>query len=144
MKDEIYRVAGRHGLNVTLVANTWMHTPSKPSIVFELVAEGADVADDWIAEHVEAHDIVITGDVPLASRCVKKDAIALGPTGKVFTENNMGNALATRDLLTELRSAGEITRGPAPIQERDRSRFLQQLDTVINGIRRKHPGDAPS
>ena len=139
VKDEVYQVARRHVLDVTIVANSWMPTPSRDSIVFQLVADGADAADDWIVEQVAAHDIVITSDVPLAGRCVRRGATALGPTGKPFTEDNIGDALATRDLLTDLRSAGETTRGPPPLRDRDRSRFLQQLDTVINAIKRRNP-----
>ena len=88
---------------------------------------------------MQPHDIVVTADIPLASRCLKKGARAIGPTGKPFTENNIGQAVATRDLLSELRSAGEITGGPPPLKKRDRSRFLQQLDEIIQCIRREHP-----
>jgi hypothetical protein len=140
VKEEVYRVAGRYDLRVTLVANSWMRVPERPWIVLEVVEGGFDAADDWIVDHVEAQDIVITADIPLASRCLKKGASALGPTGKPFTEDNIGDAVATRDLLTELRGAGEITGGPRPMEQKDRSRFLQQLDTVIQAIRRKQPG----
>jgi uncharacterized protein YaiI (UPF0178 family) len=90
---------------------------------------------------VQAHDIVVTADIPLASRCLAKGARVLGPTGKPFTEDNIGSAVATRELLAGLRAAGEITGGPPPLQKNDRSRFLQQLDNVIQSIRRAHPGD---
>lgn len=139
VKQEVYRVAGRYRLEVTVVANSWMRTPSERWITFELVADGFDAADDWIVEHVEPHDIVITADIPLASRCVKQGARVIGPRGKAFTEDNIGEAVASRDLLTDLRDAGEITGGPPPFQKRDRSRFLQQLDGAIQSIRRKHP-----
>jgi uncharacterized protein YaiI (UPF0178 family) len=138
VKQEVYRVASRYRLDVTLVANAWMRVPNDPSITLQLVEDGLDAADDWIVEHVQAHDIVITADIPLASRCLQQGARAIGSTGKPFTEDNIGEAVATRDLLSELRDAGEITGGPPPLKQRDRSRFLQQLDNVIQSIRRKH------
>ena len=139
VKQEVYRVAKRYQLEVTLVANSWMRIPDERWLKLEVVGEGFDAADDWIVEQVQADDIVITADIPLASRCVKAGASVIGTTGKPFTENNIGSALATRDLLSELRGAGEITGGPAPLQKRDRSRFLQTLDEVIQSIRRKRP-----
>jgi uncharacterized protein YaiI (UPF0178 family) len=142
VKQEVYRVAKRCGLEVTLVANSWMRVPEERWLKLEVVGEGFDAADDWIVEHVEADDIVVTADIPLASRCIKEGARVIGTTGKPFTENNVGSALATRDLLSELRGAGEITGGPPPIEKRDRSRFLQQLDEVIQSIRRKRPHDS--
>jgi len=141
VKKEIYRVAGRYQLNVTLVTNAWMRVPNERWITLEVVGDRFDAADDWIAGHVQAHDIVITADIPLASRCLEKGARVLGPTGKPFTEDNIGSAVATRELLAGLRAAGEITGGPPPLQKNDRSRFLQQLDNVIQSIRRAHPGD---
>ena len=139
VKQEVYRVAKRYRLEVTLVANSWMRIPDERWLKLEVVGEGFDAADDWIVEQVQADDIVITADIPLASRCVKAGASVIGTTGKPFTENNIGSALATRDLLSELRGAGEITGGPPPLQKRDRSRFLQTLDEVIQSIRRKRP-----
>jgi uncharacterized protein YaiI (UPF0178 family) len=138
VKQEVYRVASRYRLDVTLVANSWMRVPNERRIVLEVVENGFDAADDWIVEHVQSHDIVVTADIPLASRCLKKGARVIGPTGKPFTENNIGEAVATRDLLSKLRDAGEITGGPPPLKKRDRSRFLQQLDEVIQSIRREH------
>jgi len=131
VKPEVYRVANRYGLHVTLVANSWMRVPNERWIALEVVEDGFDAADDWIVEHVQPHDIVVTADIPLASRCLKKDACVIGPNGKPFTENNIGQSVATRDLLSELRDAGEITGGPPPLRKRDRSRFLQQLDEII-------------
>ncbi len=139
VKQEIYRVAGRFGLPVTLVANSWMRVPNERRIALEVVGDGLDEADDWIVEHLQSYDIVITADIPLASRCLKKGARVLGPTGKPFTEDNIGMTVATRDLLSELREIGEITGGPPPLNKRDRSRFLQQLDEVIQTIRRENP-----
>jgi len=142
VKSEVYRVAKRCRLHVTLVANSWMRIPDEDGIILQVVGDGFDAADDWIAEHVGAQDIVITADIPLASRCLKKNATVIGPTGKPFTENNIGDALATRELMAELRDAGEIGGGPPPFQKRDRSNFLQKLNEVIQAIRRQHPSDA--
>jgi uncharacterized protein YaiI (UPF0178 family) len=139
VKQEVYRVASRYLLDVTLVANSWMRVPNERWIVLKIVDDEFDAADDWIVEHVQPYDIVITADIPLASRCLKKNACVIGPTGKPFTENNIGQALATRDLLSDLRRAGETTGGPPPLKKGDRSRFLQQLDQVIQSIRREHP-----
>jgi len=139
VKQEVYRVAKRYQLEVTLVANSWMRVPDERWLALEVVGEGFDAADDWIVEHVQPDDIVVTADIPLASRCLKEGAQVIGTTGKPFTENNIGPTLATRDLLSELRGAGEITGGPPPLQKRDRSRFLQRLDEVIQSIRRKNP-----
>ena len=116
-----------------------MRVPNERWIALEVVEDGFDAADDWIVEHVKPLDIVVTADIPLANRCLKKGACVIGPTGKPFTEKNIGQAVATRNLLSELRGAGEITGGPPPLEKRDRSRFLQQLDEVIQSIRRKHP-----
>lgn len=138
VKQEVYRVARRYGLDVTLVSNAWMRVPNEPSILLEVVEDGFDAADDWIVEHVQAHDIVITADILLADRCLQKQARVIGTTGKPFTQDNIGQAVATRELMSELREAGEITGGPPPLTQRDRSQFLQQLDNVIQSIRRKH------
>ncbi len=116
VKPEIYRVAERYGLKVFVVANSFMNVPRTDMIERVIVAEGPDAADDWIVERVTASDIVITADIPLAGRCVKKGATVIGSTGKPFTEDSIGMALATRDLLTDLRSAGATTRGPPPLK----------------------------
>ena len=137
VKPEIYKVAQRHGLRVVLVANSWMRTPLDERIEL-VVAEGdLDAADDWIVEHIAEHDIVITADIPLAARCLEHGALALAPTGRRFTDDMIGEAVATRDLLSDLRDAGVVTGGPASFQKRDRSRFLQQLDEVIRIARRR-------
>ncbi len=143
VKQEVYRVAQRHHLQVTLVANTFMRVPSEPWIALEVVGDGPDAADDWIAGHVQRHDIVVTADIPLADRCLKQGARVLGITGKPFTEDNIGQALATRNLLSDLRDAGVNAAGPPPMQKRDRSRFLHQLDLMIHAIRREHPHSNP-
>ncbi len=137
MKEEVYRVAKRYGLSVTLVAGSWMRIPDEGYVALKVVGEGMDAADDWIVEHLEVDDIVITADIPLAARCLEKAAYALGPTGKPFTEDNIGSALATRELLSALRDSGEVMGGPPPFDKRDRSRFLHRLDEAINAIRRK-------
>lgn len=137
VKEEVYRVAARYGLEVTLVAASWMRRPDEPWIGLQVVGGGIDVADDWIVEHVEADDIVVTADIPLAGWCLGRGAAVIGTTGRPFTEDNIGSAMATRGLLSELRDLGETTGGPPPFERRDRSRFLQQLDASINAIRRR-------
>ena len=139
VKKEVYRVAGRYQLYVTLVANSFMRIPNDQWIVLEVVEDGLDAADDWIVENVKPLDIVVTADIPLASRCLKEGASVIGPTGKPFNEDNIGQAVAVRDLLSELRESGEITGGPPPLKPRDRSNFLHQLDEMIQSIRRKDP-----
>ncbi|MBU0468191.1 MAG: YaiI/YqxD family protein [Candidatus Omnitrophica bacterium] len=138
LKNEVYRVANRYSLNVTLVTNSWMRVPDEKWIVLKVVGEGFDEADDWIVEHVQVGDIVITADILLASRCLKEGARVIGSIGKSFTDDNICDAVATRNLMAELRDSGEITGGPAPLQKSDRSRFLQELDVVIQSIRCKH------
>jgi uncharacterized protein YaiI (UPF0178 family) len=140
VKEEVYRVARRYGLEVALVANSRMHAPSDATIELIVVDGKFDAADDWIVEHAGENDVVITADIPLASRCLKKKAMVLRPAGREFTEENIGEALATRELLSHLRDLGTLTRGPAPFEDRDRSRFLHRLDEIIQSIRRKNPG----
>src|SRR5215467_697647 len=137
VKDEVYRVAARHGLPVSVVANGFIRVPADPLI--ERVAAGAapDAADDWIAQRATANDIVITADIPLASRCVKAGAQVIAPNGKPFTEQSIGMTLAVRNLMTDLRSSGEITGGPKSFSPRDRSTFLSTLDQTIRRIQRR-------
>jgi len=135
VKEEVYRVAKRYGLRVILVANSQMHIPSEGWLKLVVVSDQFDAADDWIVEYITKNDIVISGDIPLASRCLKKGARVLGPNGRVFTDDSIGDALATRDLMSHLRDIGIMTGGPAPIGKRDRSRFLQSLDGIIQAIR---------
>ncbi len=137
VKNEVYRVAGRYRLKVTLVANSWMRTPKDPRIALQVVEDGFDAADDWIVKQVQAHDIVVTADIVLAGRCLEKGARVLGTTGKPFTEDNIGDAIAVRDLLANLRGPGEQIGGPPPMTQRDRSRFLQKLDDMIQFVRRQ-------
>lgn len=137
VKDETYRVAARHRIKVFLVANAYIAVPRDVEVERVIVPAGLDVADDWIAERVEEGDLVITADVPLAARVVAKGAEAIGPTGKPFTASSIGMQLATRNLMADLREAGEVTRGPRPFSPRDRSEFLQSLDRAIQRLKRK-------
>ncbi|MGC5779538.1 YaiI/YqxD family protein [Methylobacterium sp. NFXW15] len=136
VKNETYRVAERYGLHVYVVANSILNVPREPWIERVVVSDGFDAADDWIAERAGPTSIVITNDVPLASRCVKAGASALSPTGKAFTESSVGMALATRNLMQELREAGAITGGPPPFSAKDRSAFLGALDRAVVRLRR--------
>ncbi|HEV7438388.1 MAG TPA: YaiI/YqxD family protein [Methylobacterium sp.] len=136
VKDETYRVAARYGLHVTVVANSFLNVPREPWIERIVVGDALDAADDWIAERAGPDAIVITADVPLASRCVKAGAAVLAPTGKAFTDASVGMALATRNLMQDLREAGTITGGPKPFSARDRSAFLGALDRAVNRLRR--------
>ena len=136
VKDEVYRVAARYKLKVYVVANSPILVPRAPGLVRIVVGMGADVADDWIVEQAGPGAVVITSDVPLASRCVKKTAEVLAPTGNPFSENSIGMALATRNLMDQLRSAGQTTGGPPPFGPRDRSRFLGALDNLVTRLKR--------
>jgi uncharacterized protein YaiI (UPF0178 family) len=140
VKPEIYRVAERYGLKVYVVANAFMNAPRSDMIERVIVAEGPDIADDWIVERATDSDIVVTADIPLANRCVKKGATVITPTGKLFTDDSIGMALATRELLTDLRSAGATTRGPPPLSRQDISRFLSALDLAVTRLKRKIEG----
>jgi hypothetical protein len=136
VKEEVYRVASRHGVPVRVVAASRMRVPSDEGIELVVVEAGQDAADDWIVERAEAGDVVITADIPLAARCLEKGARVLGHTGRAFTAENIGEIVATRDLLSGLREAGTITSGPAPFGSKDRSKFLQALHETIEQIRR--------
>ncbi|MCJ2078282.1 YaiI/YqxD family protein [Methylobacterium sp. HMF5984] len=136
VKDETYRVAARYGLHVYVVANSFLNVPREPWIERVVVGDAMDAADDWIAERAGPGSIVVTADVPLASRCVKAGATVIGPNGKPFSDASIGMALATRNLMQDLREAGAITGGPRPFSARDRSEFLGALDRAVNRIRR--------
>jgi uncharacterized protein YaiI (UPF0178 family) len=141
VKEETYRVAERYGLLVTVVANKPMNVPSNSRTNLVVVRSGhLDAADDWIAENVQPCDIVITADIPLADRCLKKGARVLGPKGEEFSEEGICDALATRELMQTLRQFGEQRGGPAPMDKKDKSKFLSKLDQIIQGIKRKSPG----
>ena len=144
VKPEIYRVAQRHGVGVTLVAASWLGVPAGKDVVLEVVAQGFDAADDWIVAHAGPCDVVVTADIPLAARCVAAGARVLGTSGREFTADNVGEALATRNLLAELRGAGlEAGGGPPPFDPRDRSRFLQELDRLLHAVRRASGPSGP-
>ena len=136
VKEEIYRVARRYGLRVWVVTNDWLRVPDDPLIARILVAEGLDRADDWIAQRIGPGDVAITTDVPLADRCIKRGARVIAPNGRAFTEASIGADLASRNLMTALREAGEISGGGRPFSKHDRSRFLNALDAAIQAIRR--------
>jgi uncharacterized protein len=138
VKDEIYRVARRYAMKVTVVANAPLRVPTDP-LVELVVRPGFGAADDWIAEQVGPGDIVITADIPLAARCLAREGRVLDPKGRPFTDNDIGSAWAMRDLKDELRQGGAMMGGPAPMTAKDRSRFLSKLDEVINAVRRAHP-----
>jgi hypothetical protein len=139
VKEEVYRVAKRYELPVTLVANTWMRAPKEEWLTLEVVEGEVNAADDWIAEHAGESDIVVTADIPLASRCLAKGAAVIDHRGGVFTEERIGQALASRELLSRLRDMGTVTGGPAPFDSRHRSRFLQRLDQTVHAVRAKCP-----
>lgn len=142
VKSEIYRVAERYGIKVMIVANSFIAIPRDAENVERVIVEsGLDVADDWIAERSRPGSIVITADIPLASRAVNAGAVAIAPNGRTHTASTIGNTLATRNLMDSLRSAGEITGGPAPFSPRDRSAFLSALDLAI--VRLKREGYRP-
>ena len=137
VKEEIFRVAKRYGLKVHLVANSNLRIPRDPLFEMVVVRGGQlDVADDWIAERVTGTDIAITSDLPLAARCLAKGARVLDSRGKVFTDDAMGDALATRELMAQLRDMGVVSGGPAPFEAKDRSRFLQSFDTLIQAVKK--------
>lgn len=136
VKDETYKVASRYQLRVWVVANRNMNVPLHPSVTMKTVSEGPDEADNWIAEHITPRDICITGDIPLADRCLKKGAKALDHRGNEFTEDMIGDAMATRELMKELREMGEVRGGPSAFEKKDRSQFLSTLDRLIQKLKR--------
>ncbi len=135
VKGEVYRVAKRYGLKVKLVANAPMRFPENEGITLEVVSGRFDASDDWIVDHVGELDIVITGDIPLAARCLKKSALVLGHKGRPFTAQNISEALATRQILSHLREMEDRRYGPPPFQKSDRSLFLQKLDEMVQSVR---------
>jgi uncharacterized protein YaiI (UPF0178 family) len=137
VKDEIYRVAVRLGVPVSVVAGSFIRVPQDPLIERIAAGSGMDAADDWIAERARPGDVVITADIPLASRCVKAGAEVIAPNGKPFSEESIGMTLAVRNLMTDLRASGEITGGPRSFSPRDRSAFLSALDQTIRRIQRR-------
>ncbi len=136
VKAEIYRVAERYAIKVYVVCNSAIAVPRTPLIERVAVSSNPDAADDWIAQRVSRGAIVITADVPLAHRCIKAGADVIGPAGRAFTEASIGMALATRDLMADLRPAGQIGGGPKPFQQRDRANFLSALDLAVVRLKR--------
>ena len=136
VKAEIYRVAERYALKVFVVSNSYLNVPRDPRHELVVVSDSFDAADNWIAERVGPDDIVVTADIPLADRSIKAGASVIGNTGLPFTPASIGMAMANRELLSNLRAMGEITGGPKPMAQRDRSRFLSALDGAIQKLRR--------
>jgi len=136
VKDEVVRVAERHGMQVVFVSNSGIRVGDHPLLRSVVVGNHPDAADDWIAEAIQPGDVAVTADVPLAARCVARRARALAPNGKPFDERSIGMAVAVRDLMTQLRDGGAVTGGPAPFSKQDRSRFLTALETMLQAIRR--------
>jgi uncharacterized protein len=141
VKNEVYRVARRYAMRVAVVANAPLRVPIE-ALVELVVRPGFGTADDWIVEQTGPGDIVITADIPLAARCLAKEARVLDAKGHPFTENDIGSALAMRGLMDELRQGGNVTGGPAPMTPKDRSRFLSKLDEMVNAVRRAHSPEA--
>lgn len=136
VKNEIYKVAERHGLEVLVVSNSFIQVPRLPFIVQQVVDAGPDEADNWIAERAVEGDVVITADILLAERCLENDASVLQPNGRAYTKANIASAVATRALMEQIRSTGEQTGGAPPFSQRDRSNFLQKLHDLIVRLKR--------
>ncbi len=136
VKDEIYKVAFRHEVPVTIVANSYFRIPNHPLITKQIVSDGFDAADDWIAETANAGSVVITNDILLADRCLKAGATVLGNNGKAFTSNSIGAAIATRAIMADLRAGGDVMGGPTAFSKADRSRFLSALDEILVRLKR--------
>lgn len=137
VKAETFRVAERYSIRVYVVSNSYIMLPREPFIERVIVDSGPDVADDWIADRVSPGSIVVTADIPLADRCIKAGASVIAPNGRIMEEASIGMALATRNLMEDLRSSGQVTGGPKPFDKRDRSNFLSSLDQVIVQLQRK-------
>ena len=131
VKDEVYGVAARYGLSVSVVANSHMYVPRDLGVEMIVVDGTPDAADDWIAEHVRRSDVVVTADILLAARCLEVGARVLSTNGRAFSEDSIGGALATRELKSQLRESGVSTGGPPALSSRDRSRFLSKLDEMV-------------
>jgi len=137
VKDETLRVAARHGLKTYLVSDGGIRPGQNPLVELVIVSQGADAADDWIADRIQDSDICITNDIPLAARCLERGALAIKPNGQPFTEDGIGMALAKRELMQGLRESGEITGGPKPFSRSDRSEFLNRLETTVQAAKRQ-------
>jgi len=137
VKDEIYKVAGRHKLTTFVVSNSWMRLPQSLLIEQVVVDDGFDAADDWIVENTGEGDIVVTSDIPLADRSLKKGSVVMGPTGRPFDERSIGMSLAMRDLNAHLRQTGEISGHNAAFSKKDRSQFLNNLENAIQKLKKR-------
>lgn len=137
MKEEVYRVAFRLDVPVTVVSNAHLRIPQHPLVTRIVVGAGFDAADDWIAEHAHPASVVVTADILLADRCLKAGAAVVAPNGKPFTTSSIGNAVAVRAIMSDLRAGGDRIGGPPPFAKEDRSRFLSALDTALMPIIRR-------
>jgi uncharacterized protein YaiI (UPF0178 family) len=131
VKEEVYKVAFRHGVPVFVVSNSLLRVPAHPLIQRIVVGTGFDAADDWIAARVGAKSVVVTADILLADRCLKAGGVVIAPNGKPFTANSIGAAIATRAIMADLRAGGDAIGGPPPFSKADRSRFLSALDEAL-------------
>ena len=137
VKDEVYRVAFRHGVPVTIVSNSRLRVPEHPLVARQVVSDAFDAADDWIAEAAGPDSVVVTADILLADRCLKAKARVLSPTGEPFTANSIGSAVAMRAIMADLRAGGDAVGGPKPFSKADRSRFLSRLDEMLVALQRQ-------
>ena len=137
VKDEVLRVAARHGLKSILVTDGGIRPVNDPKVALVIVPPGPDAADDWIADHIQAADVCVTNDIPLAARCLEVGALALKPNGQPFTEDGIGMALANRELMQQLRETGAVTGGPRAFSKADRSAFLNGLETTVQAAKRR-------
>lgn len=137
VKDEVLRVAARHGIRTRMVSDGGIRPSRDPLVEVIIVTRGADAADDWIADRIGSKDICVTNDIPLAARCLEKGAQAIKPTGAPFTEDGIGMALANRELMQTLRETGQVTGGPRPFAKSDRSRFLDRLEVMVQAAKRQ-------
>jgi len=144
VKEEVLKVAARHALVAHYVSDRWQRGLDHPLVRKVVVAQGADAADDWIAERIGPEDIAVTTDIPLAKRCLDKGARVLGPSGRPFTEASIGMALAMRNLKADLRDAGTMTGGPPSFSKQDRSRFLSALEVAVQAAKRARPVPPPA
>ena len=131
VKDEVERVTTRHQLETCLVCDGGIRPSLNPLVQLVVVTQGADAADDWIANHIDKRDICVTNDIPLAARCLKQGAFAIRPNGSIFTDDNIGTALATRAIKERMRETGEMTGGPRPFSKADRSKFLERMEMIV-------------
>lgn len=137
VREEVYKVAGRHAVSVVIVSNSWIRIPDDPLVERMIVNDKFDAADDWIAERAGPKTVVVTADILLAERCVKAGAAVLAPTGKPFTENSIGMSVATRAIMADLRAGIGVTAGPAPFSPADRSNFLSALHNALMRLKRQ-------